>query len=93
MLIDATISLRSWLFLGGMLGFCGGVVFGALSAGYAILLKHDYAEAGQTFVGALIGFPIMFAVFALLGYPVYRFALCKSARYRTLHVSVDERVS
>ena len=90
--IDATIALRSYLFLGGMLGFCGGVVFGVLSAAYALILKHDAAEAGQSFLGALIGFPIMFAAFALFGYPIYRL-FCKSARYRALHISTDERVS
>ena len=89
--IDATISLKSWVFLGAMLGFCWGIVFGILSAVYAVLIKHDPSEAGQSLVGALIGFPVAVAVFALVGYPVYRFALCKSARYRTLHI--DERVS
>jgi len=91
--INATISLKSWVFLGGMLGFSGGVVFGVLSAAYAFLWKHDGAEAGQTLIGALVGFPIAFAAFALIGYPVYRFALCRSARYRALHISADERVS
>jgi hypothetical protein len=92
--IDATISLRSWVFLGGMLGFCFGVVSGVVSAAYEFLWKHDgAAEAGGSLIGALVFSPIAFAVFALIGYPVYRFALCRSARYRVLHISTDERVS
>src|SRR6266550_3250170 len=46
-MIDATIALRSWVFLGGMLGFCFGVVSGVVSAAYEFLWKHDgAAEAG-----------------------------------------------
>jgi hypothetical protein len=76
-----------------MIGFSWGVVFGVLSAGYAALIKHDAVEAGESFIGGVITFPLGLAAIALIGYPVYRFALCKSASYRTLQLSVDEGVS
>jgi hypothetical protein len=91
--IDVIVSLKSWVFLGGMMGFCGGVVFGLGGAVYAILVKHNFAEAGQDLLGSLVSFPIAFAVFALVGYPVYRFAFSKSSRYRTLTVRADPDVS
>lgn len=91
--IDVIVSLKSWVLLGAMLGFCGGVVFGVVSAIYAIVVKNDLAEAGQVLLGGLISFPIIFAVAALIGYPVYRFALCRSPRYRTLNVRADDKVS
>ena len=91
--IDVTIALRSWIALGATIGFCWGVVFGIASAAYSLVVKHSAVEAAQDLVGGILAFPLGLAAISLIGYPVYRYLLTRSARYRSLYVDLEDRAA
>ena len=83
--LDAVLTARSLCFLSATAGFCGGLVAGVLRVAYGLFKNEGLAESAQTMLGAVVGLPIVFAMLALLGYPLYRL-LCRSATYRSLTI-------
>lgn len=80
---EVTLTLGSWLYLVGLAGWCGGFVVGVLAAGMAAFR----GEWWEVFLVLLLAAPfgaVSTIVYAVLGYPLYKYLSAKTPGARTL---------
>jgi len=86
---EAVLSLGSWIYTAALVGLCGGIVFGILSALWSVF-HGEWAGALLVVVMAPVCAAVSFSLYALIGYPVYRSLAARTPAARTLAGSFVE---
>ncbi len=86
---EVVLSLGSWIYQAAMVGLCGGIVFGVLSALWSAF-HMEWQGALLVLVMAPVCAAVSFSLYALIGYPVYRKLAGRTPTARTLAGSFVE---
>lgn len=86
---EVVLSLGSWVYTAALVGLCGGIVFGLLSALW-LAFHGEWAGALLVLVMAPVCAAVSFSLYALIGYPVYRNLAARTSAARTLAGSFVE---
>ncbi len=80
---EVVLSLGSWIYTAALVGLCGGIVFGLLSALWSAF-HGQWAGALLVLVIAPVCATVSFSLYALIGYPVYYKLAGRTPAARTL---------
>ena len=86
---EVLLSLGSWIYIAALVGLCGGIVFGILSALWSAF-HREWAGALLVLVMAPVCAAVSFPLYALIGYPIYCKLAGRTPTARTLAGSFVE---
>lgn len=81
--LDVQFSLGSWVYVGGLMGFCGGVVLSLISAAWSLIEGNFIEAVAGIIIGPVCGL-LTIALYAALGYFIYNWLASRYPNGRIL---------